>query len=87
MTRQYEAVYVFDSQLEDAAITDAVRSLAAELGALVRMIDEAKISGKQGKDVLVGCIDVASNRVGNGMAATVSISSPLMNRIICAGLP
>ena len=26
---------------------------AAELGALVRMIDEAKISGKQGKDVLV----------------------------------
>jgi len=26
---------------------------AAELGALVRMIDEGKISGKQGKDVLV----------------------------------
>jgi len=26
---------------------------AAELGALVRMIDESKISGKQGKDVLV----------------------------------
>jgi len=26
---------------------------AAELGALVRMIDEAKISGKQGKDVLI----------------------------------
>jgi aspartyl-tRNA(Asn)/glutamyl-tRNA(Gln) amidotransferase subunit B len=26
---------------------------AAELGALIRMIDEAKISGKQGKDVLV----------------------------------
>jgi len=26
---------------------------AAELGALVRLIDEAKISGKQGKDVLV----------------------------------
>ena len=27
--------------------------VAAELGALVRMVDEAKISGKQGKDVLV----------------------------------
>src|SRR2546422_1985892 len=41
-------------ELENAGLT-AEKSPAppAELGALVRMIDEGKISGKQGKDVLV----------------------------------
>jgi aspartyl-tRNA(Asn)/glutamyl-tRNA(Gln) amidotransferase subunit B len=41
-------------ELENAGLT-AEKSpvLATELGALVRMIDEDKISGKQGKDVLV----------------------------------
>src|SRR5439155_25563963 len=41
-------------ELENAALT-AEKSPAppAELGALVRLIDEGKISGKQGKDVLV----------------------------------
>jgi aspartyl-tRNA(Asn)/glutamyl-tRNA(Gln) amidotransferase subunit B len=41
-------------ELENAGITAAGSPIpAAELGALVRMIDEGKISGKQGKDVLV----------------------------------
>jgi aspartyl-tRNA(Asn)/glutamyl-tRNA(Gln) amidotransferase subunit B len=41
-------------ELESAGITaDKSPIPAAELGALVRMIDEDKISGKQGKDVLV----------------------------------
>src|SRR5258706_1844330 len=41
-------------ELENAGITaDKSPIPAAELGALVRMIDEDKISGKQGKDVLV----------------------------------
>jgi aspartyl-tRNA(Asn)/glutamyl-tRNA(Gln) amidotransferase subunit B len=39
---------------------------AAELGALVRLIDEAKISGKQGKDVLVEMF-----RTGKSAAAIV----------------
>ena len=30
-----------------------IRRCRRELGALVRLIDEAKISGKQGKDVLI----------------------------------
>src|SRR3989454_3189813 len=41
-------------ELENAGLTaDKSPVPAAELGALVRMIDEDKISGKQGKDVLV----------------------------------
>jgi aspartyl-tRNA(Asn)/glutamyl-tRNA(Gln) amidotransferase subunit B len=41
-------------ELENAGLTaDKSPVAAAELGALVRMIDEDKISGKQGKDVLV----------------------------------
>src|SRR5258705_1157842 len=41
-------------ELENAGITaDKSPIPAAELGALVRLIDEDKISGKQGKDVLV----------------------------------
>src|SRR5438552_4780919 len=41
-------------ELENAGVTaDKSPIPAAELGALVRMIDEGKISGKQGKDVLV----------------------------------
>src|SRR5467141_2322504 len=41
-------------ELENAGLTaDKSPVSAAELGALVRMIDEDKISGKQGKDVLV----------------------------------
>ena len=41
-------------ELENVGITaDKSPVPAAELGALVRMIDEGKISGKQGKDVLV----------------------------------
>jgi aspartyl-tRNA(Asn)/glutamyl-tRNA(Gln) amidotransferase subunit B len=41
-------------ELESAGLTaDKSPIPAAELGALVRMIDEDKISGKQGKDVLV----------------------------------
>ena len=41
-------------ELEHAGITADKSSIpAAELGELVRMIDEGKISGKQGKDVLV----------------------------------
>jgi aspartyl-tRNA(Asn)/glutamyl-tRNA(Gln) amidotransferase subunit B len=41
-------------ELEHAGLTAAKSPIpAAELGALVRMIDEGKISGKQGKDVLV----------------------------------
>jgi len=41
-------------ELESAGITAGESPiLAAELGALVRLIDEDKISGKQGKDVLV----------------------------------
>lgn len=41
-------------ELEAANLTAADSPVgAAELGALVRMIDEEKISGKQGKDVLV----------------------------------
>jgi aspartyl-tRNA(Asn)/glutamyl-tRNA(Gln) amidotransferase subunit B len=41
-------------ELENAGITaDASPVSAADLGALVRLIDEEKISGKQGKDVLV----------------------------------
>lgn len=41
-------------ELENAGLTaDKSPVPAAELGALVRMIDEGKISGKQGKDVLV----------------------------------
>src|SRR5712691_2496956 len=41
-------------ELENAGITaDKSPVPATELGALVRMIDEGKISGKQGKDVLV----------------------------------
>jgi aspartyl-tRNA(Asn)/glutamyl-tRNA(Gln) amidotransferase subunit B len=41
-------------ELENASLTAAKSPIpAAELGALVRMIDEGKISGKQGKDVLV----------------------------------
>lgn len=41
-------------ELETAGLTaEKSPATAAELGALVRMIDEGKISGKQGKDVLV----------------------------------
>jgi len=41
-------------ELENAGITAASSPVsAADLGALVRLIDEEKISGKQGKDVLV----------------------------------
>jgi aspartyl-tRNA(Asn)/glutamyl-tRNA(Gln) amidotransferase subunit B len=41
-------------ELESAGIIAARSPVpAAELGALVRMIDEGKISGKQGKDVLI----------------------------------
>src|ERR1051325_6170541 len=41
-------------ELENAGLTAEKSPVAAaELGALVRMIDEDKISGKQGKDVLV----------------------------------
>jgi aspartyl-tRNA(Asn)/glutamyl-tRNA(Gln) amidotransferase subunit B len=41
-------------ELESASITaDECPVAPAELGALVRLIDEEKISGKQGKDVLV----------------------------------
>ena len=41
-------------ELENAGITAEKSPVpAAELGALVRLIDEGKISGKQGKDVLV----------------------------------
>src|SRR5262249_33425861 len=41
-------------ELETAALTAEQSPIAAsELGALVRLIDEDKISGKQGKDVLV----------------------------------
>ena len=41
-------------ELENAGLTAAQSPIAAgEIGALVRMIDEEKISGKQGKDVLV----------------------------------
>ncbi len=41
-------------ELENAGITAEKSPIpAAELGALIRMIDEGKISGKQGKDVLV----------------------------------
>lgn len=41
-------------ELENAGLTADKSPLpAAELGALVRMIDEGKISGKQGKDVMV----------------------------------
>ena len=41
-------------ELENAALTAEKSPIpAVELGALVRMIDEGKISGKQGKDVLV----------------------------------
>ena len=41
-------------ELEVAGITAADSPVSAqELGALVRLIDEGKISGKQGKDVLV----------------------------------
>jgi aspartyl-tRNA(Asn)/glutamyl-tRNA(Gln) amidotransferase subunit B len=41
-------------ELENAGITAASSPIsAADLGALVRLIDEEKISGKQGKDVLV----------------------------------
>ena len=41
-------------ELENAGLTADKSPLAAsELGALIRLIDEGKISGKQGKDVLV----------------------------------
>ncbi len=41
-------------ELENAGLTAAKSPIpAVELGVLVRMIDEGKISGKQGKDVLV----------------------------------
>jgi len=41
-------------ELESAGLTAARSPVpASELGALVRLIDEGKISGKQGKDVLV----------------------------------
>ncbi|MGZ8847048.1 MAG: Asp-tRNA(Asn)/Glu-tRNA(Gln) amidotransferase subunit GatB, partial [Pyrinomonadaceae bacterium] len=41
-------------ELENAGLTAGKSPIpAAELGALVRIIDEGKISGKQGKDVLV----------------------------------
>ena len=41
-------------ELENAGITAGASPVsAADLGALVRLIDEEKISGKQGKDVLV----------------------------------
>ena len=41
-------------ELENAGLTAAASPVpAAELGALVRLIDEGKISGKQGKEVLV----------------------------------
>jgi len=41
-------------ELENAGLTAEKSPIpAVELGALVRMIDEGKISGKQGKDVLV----------------------------------
>ncbi|HYW72139.1 MAG TPA: hypothetical protein VE961_13980, partial [Pyrinomonadaceae bacterium] len=41
-------------ELENAGLTAEKSAVpATELGALVRMIDEDKISGKQGKDVLV----------------------------------
>jgi aspartyl-tRNA(Asn)/glutamyl-tRNA(Gln) amidotransferase subunit B len=42
-------------ELENAGLTAAKSPVpAGELGALVRMIDQGQISGKQGKDVLVG---------------------------------
>jgi aspartyl-tRNA(Asn)/glutamyl-tRNA(Gln) amidotransferase subunit B len=42
-------------ELENAGLTaDKSPVPAAELGALIRMINDGKISGKQGKDVLVG---------------------------------
>jgi aspartyl-tRNA(Asn)/glutamyl-tRNA(Gln) amidotransferase subunit B len=41
-------------ELENAGLTASKSPIpAVELGALVRMIDEGKISGKQGKDVLI----------------------------------
>lgn len=55
-------------ELENAGLTAAKSPiLAAELGALVRMIDEGKISGKQGKDVLVEMF-----RSGKSAAAVVA---------------
>jgi aspartyl-tRNA(Asn)/glutamyl-tRNA(Gln) amidotransferase subunit B len=55
-------------ELENAGLSAAKSPLAAsELGALVRMIDEDKISGKQGKDVLV-------EMFGTGKAAATIVA-------------
>jgi aspartyl-tRNA(Asn)/glutamyl-tRNA(Gln) amidotransferase subunit B len=55
-------------ELESAGITAGESPLsAANLGELVRMIDEGKISGKQGKDVLVQMF-----QTGKSAAAIVS---------------
>ena len=54
-------------ELETAGLTAGESPIpAVELGALVRMIDEGKISGKQGKDVLVEMF-----ATGKGAAAVV----------------
>ncbi|HYX27449.1 MAG TPA: Asp-tRNA(Asn)/Glu-tRNA(Gln) amidotransferase subunit GatB [Pyrinomonadaceae bacterium] len=54
-------------ELENAGLTAEKSPVAAiELGALVRMIDEEKISGKQGKDVLIEMFNT-----GKGAAAVV----------------
>src|SRR6266404_2983372 len=54
-------------ELESAGLTAGESPIpAVELGALVRMIDEDKISGKQGKDVLVEMF-----ATGKGAAAVV----------------
>ena len=54
-------------ELETANLTaDKSRVAPAELGALVRLIDEGKISGKQGKDVLVEMF-----KTGKGAEAVV----------------
>ena len=54
-------------ELENAGVTaDKSPAPAAELGALVRFIDEGKISGKQAKDVLVEMF-----KTGKGAAAII----------------
>jgi aspartyl-tRNA(Asn)/glutamyl-tRNA(Gln) amidotransferase subunit B len=54
-------------ELENANVTaEACPVAAAELGALVRLIDEEKISGKQGKDVLVEMF-----KTGKGAASII----------------
>ena len=64
MMRQYEAVYVFDSTLEDAAITDKLGRLHGLLG--------------NPSDLQLTTGDDASSRTPSGAANPATTSSPAL---------